>query len=70
MPDALITVNGNKRLVLEDLDFVAETTAGDWATWIGERLFAGDTHGPPSSASVSPSSTTKASTFSRSSRRK
>jgi len=42
-PDALITVNGNKRLVLEDLDFVAETIAGDWATWIGERLFPGDT---------------------------
>jgi CRISPR-associated protein Cmr4 len=45
-PDALVTVNGNKRLVLEDLDFVAETTAGDWAKWIGERLFPGDNAWP------------------------
>jgi CRISPR-associated protein Cmr4 len=40
--DPLVTVNGKSRLVLEDLDFEASAKAGEWATWIAERLFAGD----------------------------
>jgi CRISPR-associated protein Cmr4 len=37
--DPLVEVNGQNRLVLEDLDFPVRLDASSWAKWIAERLF-------------------------------
>jgi len=43
--DALVEVNKEKKLVLEELDFAASLGAEEWAKWIGLRLFPGPDNG-------------------------
>jgi len=40
--DPLVEVNGEKRLVLEELDFPVKVDVLAWSQWIGERLFPND----------------------------
>jgi CRISPR-associated protein Cmr4 len=40
--DSLVEVNGEKRLVLEELDFAVKVEATAWSQWLGERIFPND----------------------------
>jgi CRISPR-associated protein Cmr4 len=41
-PDSLIEIGGQRKLVLEELDFTATVDAKEWSDWIGSRLFPAD----------------------------